>query len=125
MGCNNRGISTVYEIKTRNDRAMIGKNSTYAGDWVAIEAYHRTNINTILIVVSRDTGAIRVGRITRWRMLGKPRFMYGLQEHTKLSSPSSLVFCDNGFTKLNITLVLNNYVTPELCNKVVSSVLSY
>ncbi len=124
MGCNSKGIKTVYEIKTRNERTMTDRNDTPAGDWVSIEAYHRKNINVILIVVSRDTGTIRVGRITRWKIIGKPRFMYGLQEHTKLSSPASHVFCEDGFTKLDISLILNNYVTPELCNNVVANLRS-
>jgi hypothetical protein len=123
MGCNSKRIKTVYEIKTRKEREIIDRNDTPAGDWVSIETYRRKNINVVLVVVSKDTGTIRVGRITRWKIVGKPRFMYGLQERTKLSSPASHVFCEDGFTKLDISLVLNNYVTPELCKKVMANIL--
>lgn len=124
MGCNSKGIKTVYEIKTRKEREIINRNNTPAGDWVSIETYRRKNINVVLVVVSKDTGTIRVGRVTRWKIVGKSRFMYGLQEHIKLSSPASHIFCEDGFTQLDISLVLNNYVTPELCKNVVANLKS-
>ena len=120
MGCREMGVITVFEIKTRWESA-IKKNKdpgTYAGSFAAINALKMLRANVYLIIASRDTGNIRVGKITSMRIRGNKNWLYSLQEGYEWGAPSSYVSCKNGLNLLSTPM-------PPLINvdKIIKNVI--
>lgn len=99
MNCYNNNIITIFEIKTRWESA-IHKNKdhgTYAGSFSAINSLMMIKANVYLVIASRDTGHIRVGKITSAKLRGNKNWLYSLQENLDIGGPSSYVSCCKGF----------------------------
>ena len=98
MNCKEKNIITLYEIKTRWECGIQKNkdNGTYAGSFAAINALMKIKANVHLVVVSRDTGDIRIGKITSAKLRGNKNWLYSLQEGLEWGSPSSYVYCDKG-----------------------------
>ena len=112
MSCREKGIITLFEIKTRWEEA-IQKNKetgTYAGSFPAISALDNINANVYLVLVSRDTGDIRLGKITSSKLRGNKHWLYALQEGLEWGSPSSYVYCEKGLYLLPVKMppLINN-----------------
>lgn len=97
MNCLGNGVVTLFEIKTRWERVVAsGGNSTYAGSFVALNTLMAINANVYLVLVSRDTGDVRIGKITSAKMRGNHNWLYALQEGFKWGGPASYVTCSEG-----------------------------
>jgi hypothetical protein len=105
MNCHKKGIITLFEIKTRWEH-IISKsgNSTYAGSFVALNTLMTLNANIYLVVASRDTGDVRIGKITSAKMIGNRNWLYALQEGFSWGAPSSYVICEKGLKKCPIKM---------------------
>jgi len=100
MKCHDKGVITLFEIKTRWENDVIKcANSTYAGSFVALNTLMTLNANLYLVLASRDTGNVRIGKITSAKMRGNHNWLYALQEGFNWGSPSSFVTCAKGFFK--------------------------
>ena len=102
MSCKEKGINTLFEIKTRWECA-IHKNKdpgTYSGSFAAINSLMMMKANVYLIIASRDTGYIRIGKITSAKLRGNKNWLYALQEGFDWGAPSSYVSCDKGLVLL-------------------------
>jgi hypothetical protein len=102
MSCYKKGIKTLFEIKTRWESA-IQKNKdpgTYAGSYAAINSLMMIKTNVYIVIASRDTGNIRVGKITSAKLRGNKNWLYSLQEGFDWGSPSSYISCEKGLTLL-------------------------
>jgi hypothetical protein len=97
MNCLEKGVVTLYEIKTRweKDAANSG-NGTYAGSFVALNTLMMVKANVYLVIASRDTGHVRIGKITSAKMRSNINWLYALQEGFKWGGPSSYVKCEGG-----------------------------
>jgi hypothetical protein len=98
MNCHNNGVITLFEIKTRWEKVVAtGGNGTYAGSFVALNTLMTLKSNIYLVIASRDTGDVRIGKITSAKMRGNPNWLYALQEGLEWGAPSSYVTCAGGF----------------------------
>jgi hypothetical protein len=95
MNCHSKGVYTLFEIKTRWENSVKGK-WTYAGSFAALNTLMTISANIYLVIASRDTGNVRIGRITSARMRGNHNWLYALQEGLSWGSPSSFVTCAKG-----------------------------
>jgi hypothetical protein len=97
MNCLNNNVVTLFEIKTRWEKAILNDGiSTYAGSFIAINTLMTIKANMYLVVVGRDSGTVRIGKITSAKMRGNHNWQYALQEGLKWGSPSSFVTCADG-----------------------------
>lgn len=106
MSCKNKNIITLFEIKTRWEDA-IQKNKDkgiYAGSFPAINALEKLKANVYVVLVSRDTGDIRLGKITSAKLRGNKYWLYALQEGLDEGSPSSYIYCQKGLTLLPVKM---------------------
>lgn len=98
MSCRKNGVITLFEIKTRWEKVAVKSgNGTYAGSFVALNTLMTLNANVYLVIVSRDTGDVRIGKITSAKMIGNHNWLYALQEGLEWGAPSSYVTCAAGF----------------------------
>ena len=127
MNCYDKGIKTLFEIKTRWESA-INKNKdpgTYAGSFAAINALLMIKANVYLIIASRDTGHIRIGKITSAKFRGNKNWLYSLQEGLTWGAPSSYVSCKQGLVLLptemppliNIDNLIKNVIQEVLTSQ--------
>lgn len=117
MSCRQNGVITLFEIKTRWEKSLkTCNNGTYAGSFVALNTLMTIGANVYLVIASRDTGDLRVGKITSAKMRANHNWLYALQEGYKWGGPSSFVTCAKGFmhcpVKMPILLetIPNGYV---------------
>ena len=100
MSCKKMGVNTLFEIKCRWESAVVDSiksgSGTSAGSYVALNALMTTRANVYLVLASRDTGTIRVGKITSARLRGNNNWMYSVQEKLGWGGPSSMVQCAGG-----------------------------
>ena len=125
MKCHNNGVVTLFEIKTRweNDVLKCG-NSTYAGSFVALNTLMTLNANVYLVLASRDTGKVRIGKITSAKMRGNHNWLYALQEDFTWGSPSSFVTCANGFFKCPVEMPkIIETLTDKYMDEIINDVL--
>jgi hypothetical protein len=102
MSCHKKDVITLFEIKTRWEKVISkGDNGTYAGSFVALNTLMTLNANIYLVIASRDTGDVRIGKITSAKMRGNPNWLYALQENLNWGAPSSYVTCALGLVKCN------------------------
>jgi hypothetical protein len=107
MNCHNNGVITLFEIKTRWENVVTsGGNGTYAGSFVALNTLMTLNANIYLVVASRDTGDVRIGKITSAKMRGNHNWLYALQEGLHWGAPSSYVTCAGGLMKCPVKMPL-------------------
>lgn len=105
MNCHRVGVITLFEIKTRWEKiASSCGNGTYAGSFVALNTLMTIKANVYLVMVSRDTGDVRIGKITSAKMRGNHNWLYALQEGFKWGSPSSYVICAGGFVSCPVKM---------------------
>ena len=123
LNCNEHGIITLFEIKTRWENA-VEQNGTYGGSFVALNTLLSINANVYLVVVSRDTGNLRVGKITSGRLRANRNWLFSLQENLGWGSPSSYIICANGFKILPVKMPrLLNTLSKKYCNGIFDQVL--
>ena len=127
MHCHTRGVMTLFEIKTRWEK-VVEKcgNGTYAGSFVALNALMTIGANVYLVVASRDTGDVRVGKITSAKMRGNESWLYALQEGVTWGGPSSYVTCAKGFFKCPVKMQpLVETVSDEFVKEVADAALLF
>lgn len=100
MSCYEDGVFTLFEIKTRWDSAIDGKNTTYAGDYVALNALFSVGANVYMVVLARDTGIVRMGKVTFAFMKANEKFLYSVQERLGWGTPNTTVKCGMGINPL-------------------------
>jgi hypothetical protein len=123
MNCRDHGKITLFEIKTRWEHA-IKDNGTYAGNFCAINTLMTLKANVYLVIASRDTGDIRVGKITSAKMRGNKNWLYSLQEDLGWGSPSSYVLCEDGLHKLPVQMPFLIKTMPNsYCEEIFNEVL--
>lgn len=122
MNCLKSGINTLFEIKTRWESAIIKHkdHGTYAGSFAAINALMMIKANVYLVIASRDTGDVRVGKITSSKLRGNKNWLYALQEGFEWGAPSSYVSCAGGL------ILLQNKMPPLIdIDKRIKSVIHH
>jgi hypothetical protein len=103
--CQSHGVRTLFEIKTRWEQDVINcGNGTYAGSYVALNTLMAIKANVYIVIASRDTGNVRIGKITSSSIRGNRNWLYALQEGFSWGSPSSFVTCDNGLELCPVTM---------------------
>ena len=100
MNCLENNITTLFEIKTRWEDSVVKEgNGTYAGSFAALNTLMTIRANIYLVITSRDTGDVRIGKITSAKIRGNKNWLYALQEGFKWGGPSSYVTCKKGLFK--------------------------
>lgn len=124
--CNNcikSGVNTVFEIKIRWEGVIRGKVTLYAGNYTTIRAFLNNNVNVYMVAVSRDTGTIRIGKVTEAVPKFNENFLYTVQEDLNWGAPASIVVCENIHT-LSVNLPpIDTIFTDELKKQISSSAL--
>lgn len=99
LSCKEKGQDTLFEIKTRNEKAVQqqtyrnGNISVHAGSLVALVSLLAAGAKVYVILVSRDTGDIRVSKIQDIRPLATEDFCYNVEcEDRIVGSPRSTVY---------------------------------
>lgn len=122
MGCKQNGVNTVFEIKTRNESSVNSK--VLGGSFGAIN-YLLKKVNMYMIIVSRDTGKLFIGKIHTARPMASftdTMFCYKLYYNDSRvsdlkSTPKAEVYCD--FKPYHIIMKpLCTILTPEFCEDV-------
>ena len=120
----NKGILTLFEIKTRWEKMVKGKG-TYAGSFVALNVLMTLQANIYLVIVSRDNGNVRIGKITESNIRANKNWLYSIQEDFGYGSPSSYVMCGKGMFKMtNKMKPLVKNLTDDFCQGIFREVLS-
>lgn len=128
MGCKSIGKNTLFEIKTRWEKAVLNDAyGTYAGSFVALNTLMTINANVYLVIASRDTGDVRIGKITSAKMRGNHNWLYALQENLSWGGPSSYVTCKKGFKCCPVKMPLLIETIPDnvvenIVNTAISSI---
>ena len=123
MNCRDNGIVTLFEIKTRWEKTVYG-NGTYAGSFIALNTLMAIKANLYLVIASRDTGDVRIGRITSANIRGNRNWLYSLQENLGWGGPSSFVTCSDGLHKLPVKMpVLIDTMSEEYYESIFKQVL--
>jgi hypothetical protein len=124
--CLEKGVVTLFEIKTRWERAAVDSgNGTYTGSFVALNTLMTINANIYLVMVSRDTGDVRIGKITYAKMRENHNWLYALQEGFTWGGPSSYVSCEDGFMVCPVKMPpLVETLTDDMVNKISQEALS-
>jgi len=124
--CNNclkSKINTVFEIKIRWEGVIKDKVTLYAGNYTTIRAFLNKNVNVYMVVVSRDTGTIRIGKVTEAVPKFNENFLYTVQEDLKWGAPASIVICEN-ISVLSAKLPpIDTIFTEELKRQITNAVL--
>jgi hypothetical protein len=80
--------------------------------------------NVYLVLVSRDTGDVRIGKITSAKMRSNANWLYALQEGFKWGSPSSFVTCADGFMKCPVKMPkIIETLTDKFMNEIIAGAL--
>jgi len=95
-----QGIRTVFTFKTKNEKNIANKNSIFAGNLTTLNSLMATKTNIYIIVLSQDTGRMRIGKVDGAHLRATYEFLYTIQEHIKLRSPFTIVSCSLGFKNL-------------------------
>ena len=124
MSCYNKNKITLFEIKTRWEDCIKNKNYTNSGSFIALNILFLMKANVYLVVASRDTGDVRIGKITSAKMKGNKNWLYSLQENLGWGGPSSISFCEKGLKKLPVKMKpLIETLTKKFCNKINKEVI--
>ena len=124
MNCRDNGVITLFEIKTRWEKTLHG-NGTYGGNFTALNTLMTMKANVYLVIASRDTGNVRIGKITSATMRGNRNWLYSLQEDLGWGSPSSFVVCDGGLYKLPVTMpIIRKTMSNGYCDSIFEEVLN-
>jgi len=122
--CKDNGVITLFEIKTRWDNQN-KSNGTYAGSFAAINTLMTLNANIYLVIASRDTGTVRIGKITNAKMYSNKNWMYSLQEGLGWGSPSSYVICEDGMFTIPMPMTpLEDTLNEKYLNDIYTQVFS-
>jgi hypothetical protein len=126
MNCREKGVITLFEIKTRWDNAVIKDgNGTYAGSFVALNTLMTIGANVYLVIASRDTGDVHIGKITSAKMRTNHNWLYALQEGYTWGGPSSYVTCAKGLMHCPVKMpILVETMTDDYVERVVNAAIS-
>ena len=123
LSCHAKGILTLFEIKTRWQN-MINNNGTFAGCFAALNTLMTLQANVYLVIASRDTGNVYIGKITYAKMRGNKNWLYSIQENLGWGSPSSYVVCEGGMYKTPVTMTpIMETLTDDFLESVYDEVL--
>ena len=124
MNCHANNVLTLFEIKTRWENA-IDNQGTFAGSFAALNTLMTLQANIYLVIASRDTGDVRIGKITHATMRGNNNWLYALQENLDWGSPSSYVVCEGGMFKTPVKMPpIIETLTDEELETIYSEVLA-
>lgn len=125
MNCYNNKVITLFEIKTRWDNTVSNKNYVDSGSFIALNVLFAIKAHVYVVIASRDTGDVRIGKITRSKPRSNKNWLYSLQENLGWGGPSSISICENGIYKLSYKMKppLNKVLTNKMCNKIYKTVL--
>jgi len=125
MNCYGQDKITLFEIKTRWENAIRGKNTTYAGEYVALNALFAMKANVYIVIASRDSGIVRFGRITFAFMKANERFLYSIQEKLEWGGLSTTVKCGYGLIELEHKMnpPLEQILTNDFCKEIGTTAL--
>lgn len=91
LECKKNGVDTLFEIKTRNEENVM--NDTYrgklwikAGSFVGVVSLLAHRVNVYMIILSRDTGSLRIGKIEDVILGPDEDYHYNVQEVSRMSS---------------------------------------
>lgn len=125
MNCHAIGVITLFEIKTRWERAVNTRIGTYAGSFTALNTLMTLRANVYLVIASRDTGDVRIGKITHATIHGNVNWLYALQENLYWGSPSSYVVCEGGMFHIPAKMpFLVESLTDKYLESIYNEVLS-
>ena len=101
-----------------------GKKGTHGGNFTALNTLMAIGANVYLVIASRDTGDVRIGKITSAQLRANKNWLYSLQEDFGWGSPSSYIVCDEGFQKLLVTTpILIDTLSDNYCENIFKEVL--
>lgn len=103
MNCHANNVLTLFEIKTRWENS-IDNRGTFTGSFAALNTLMTLKANIYLVIASRDTGDVRIGKITHATIRGNKNWLYALQENLDWGSPSSYVVCEGGMFKTPVKI---------------------
>ena len=98
LGCEEQGIRTVFSFRTKMKKNI--HNFITGGNLTTLNSLMATRTNIYIIVLSQDTGRLRIGKVDGAHLRVNYGFLYSIQEHIKLRSPSTTVLCSLGFKNL-------------------------
>jgi hypothetical protein len=105
MSCKQKGINTLFEIKCRwESKAALSNEGISAGSYVALNSLMAMRANVWIVVVSKDTGNIRIGKINRAEIAPNKNWLFFVQHELGCAGPSSKVFCHGGLRLAPITM---------------------
>jgi hypothetical protein len=77
------------------------------------------NANIYLVIVSRDTGDVHIGKITSAKMRGNRNWLYALQEGQHWGTLSSYMMCLSGLSKFSLKMIkLVDVMTDSFMNSI-------
>lgn len=110
LRCLDNNKITIFEVKSRWEKCVRQQDRIYAGNYISLTSLFSLNANIYMVVVSRDTGNVRMGKATFGYMRIREKFLYALQENENWGSPSSYVICEGGIYVIgNIKNLLSLY----------------
>lgn len=124
MCCLSKGVITLFEIKVRNDKSIKNMNGTNSGSFIDLNTLFAIKANIYLVIASRDTGNVRIGKVDSYMMEGNSFLLYSIQEETVPReddmSPSSYVTCSKGLYIIpnKMELPLNVVLSEKICESI-------
>lgn len=95
MHCHEQGKITLFEIKTRWEKHIAeGGKTTYAGNFVAMNTLMAMGASVYMVLVSRDTGKIRIGKVGNAKPRANKAWLFSLQENKPWANPSCFTICE-------------------------------
>lgn len=125
MSCYKKDIVTLFEIKTRWEKSVQkSPYNTYAGSFVSLNSLMTIKANVYMVIASRDTGDVRIGKITSAKMRGNASWLYALQEGYTWGGPSSYITCSGGFQSCPVKMTpLLDILPDNLFESILNSAL--
>jgi hypothetical protein len=129
LNCKKNNIITLFEIKTRWESKNTPKEidncyHTNAGSFAALNNLMMYNANIFLIIVFRDSGSVKLGKISKALLKGNKDWLYNMQEKIPICSPSSTVICNKIYNLPNKMIpTLENILSNEIFEKICFNVL--
>jgi hypothetical protein len=134
MNCEKKGNHTLFEIKTRWEKALVrdtarsGNLWVDAGNFVGLTALLAHNVKVYMVIVSRDTGTIRFGKIKDVTLRLCDIYCYNAQtEGRRCDTPGSRVLIKPAVLPVSMPPMdnwLSNDTAREVNREALNKVLS-
>lgn len=123
--CKKRGTNTVFEIKTRNESSA-DRKKIYGGSFSGINNLYRMKANVYMIVVARDSGKVRIGKVQHanpscsfdCNMFNYKLYYADKRVNNIYPLPKSVVYCESMDVFPVLMTPLNETLTPDFCQTV-------